>query len=130
MAADVGQGTTIELVGIGLFEAESLTLPEASITPHDVTKLTDTERQYIPGRIKANGNVKARAFVGDGSEPTLGWEGDCVVTLPIPDGMTTPRTLTFGGFVSRIGETSVDKDGVMSYEFDFTVNSRVQTDEA
>lgn len=130
MAADVGQGATLELVGVGTFDATSITNPEVSVTSHDVTKLSDTERKSIPGRVKANGVLKARAFVGDGNEPTLGWEGDGVVTLPTPAGMTTPRSYTFGGFVSRIGEIQIEADGVMSYEFDFTVNSRVQTDEA
>lgn len=130
MAADVGQGTTLELVGVGTFDVVSITVPEVSVTEHDVTKLSDTERKKLAGRIKANGNLKARAFVGDGNEPTLGWEGDAVVTLPTPSGMTTPRSYTLGGFVSRIGEVQVDADGVLSYEFDFAVNSRVQTDEA
>lgn len=130
MAADVGQGTTFELVGIGTFDVASITIPEQSITAHDATVLTDTERQNVPGRVKANGVIKARVFVGNGSEPTLSWEGDAVVTLPTPAGMTTPRTLTFGGFVSRIGEVTVDSDGLLSYEFDFTVNSREQDDES
>ncbi len=130
MAADVGQGTTLELTGVGSSDVTGVTIPERSITAHDVTKLSDTERTFIAGRVKANGTIRARAFVGDGNEPTLAWTGTAVVTLPTPEGMTTPRVLTFTGFVSRIGETQADPDGVLSYEFEFTVNTRVQTDEA
>jgi len=130
MAADVGQGTTLELDGVGAFEVTGVTIPEVSITAHDVTKLSDTERKFIPGRVKANGTIRARAFVGDGVEPTLGWSGDAVVTLPIPSGMTSARVLTYAGFVSRIGDVAVDPDGVLAYEFEFTVNARVVTPEA
>lgn len=130
MAADVGQGTTLELSGVGSFEVTGVTIPERSITAHDVTKLSDTERTFIAGRVTANGSIRARCYLGDGNEPTLGWDGTAVVTLPTPEGMTTPRVLTYTGFVSRIGETQADPDGVLSYEFEFTVNTRVQTDEA
>jgi len=130
MAADVGQGTTIELTGIGTFDAISLDVPELSITPHDVTKLSDTVKQSLPGRTTTIGMVKARGFVGDVETPTQGWEGTAVVTLPIPDGMTSARVYTYTGFVSRVGGFTVENDGVMSFDFDFTCNAVVVTDEA
>jgi len=129
MGADVGQGTTLELVGLGTFNVSGLTIPEVAITAHDVTRLSDTERRFIPGRVKANGTIRARGYVGEDLEPTVGWAGEALVTLPVGVGMTSPRSYRYAGFVSRVGEVTADPDGVLSYEFEFTVNTRVVTAE-
>lgn len=128
--ADVGQGSTITLVGLGDFDAVSMTKPGRSITSHDVTKLSDTEAKSLPGRLVKNAMLKCRGHVGDGVEPTVGWEGTAILTLPIPAGMTTARSYTFTGFVSNVGDVQIDNDGVMFYDFDFTVNTADQTDES
>ena len=131
MPADVGQGSTTELVGVGLVEVESLDIPEQAITAHDTTVVSDTEQQFTPGRLKKNGMVKGKVFVGDeGTMPEIGWPGDILVTLPTPAGMTTPRSYTYGGFVSRVGGVTIQADGVLAYDFDFTVNSAVMSSES
>lgn len=126
--ADVGQGSQIELVGLGVFDVVSIEVPAESLTMHDVTKLSSTVRQQEPGRVLSIETLKCRGFVGQMTKPERGWQGTAVVTLPTPAGMTTPTIITYTGTVSRVGGFTLEADQTMSFDFDFVPNSVLETE--
>ncbi len=121
--ADVGQSATIELVGLGALEPTAIKIPDRSVSALDITKLSDTEKQSLPGRIVDGGAVEGSLFVDDGETPTVGWQGVATVTYPIPSGMTSPRIDSYTGFIQKVGGHDIAPDGVMSYTVTFVVNS-------
>ncbi|MCC7139773.1 MAG: hypothetical protein IT460_15225 [Planctomycetes bacterium] len=125
--ADVGQGATMEFVGLGEIDPNSIRIPDQGVTAHDVTKLKDTEKNSIPGRVVDRGELGADLLVDDEGEvrPEMGWSGQVVITYPVPAGMTNPRVDTYEGFIRTVGGHTIEADGVLRYAITFTVNSLI-----
>jgi len=121
--ADVGQGATIVLDGLGTLEATAIKVPDHAITAHDTTKLSDTVKQSAPGRVQDLGRLEGDLFVDDGTVPTIGWEGTATVTYPTPAGMTTPRVDVYTGFIDKVGGHTIEPDGLMRYSVSFVCNA-------